>query len=46
MALLDAQIDMALTSRSIVDAKASRLKRSMACLGLASLFTALRVGLR
>ncbi len=46
LALLDAQIDMTLTSRSIVDKKASRLKRSMVCLGMASLLTALGVGLR
>lgn len=46
LALLDAQIEMTTSSRSILRGKALRLRAGMVSLGIAALFTALGVGVR
>lgn len=46
LALLDTQIDMARSSRPIIDAKAGRLRVSMVALGVAAGLTAAGVGVR
>jgi len=46
LALLDVQVEMATRSRPLLRAKSRRLQISMSCLGLASLLTAIGVGVR